>query len=272
MAKDFCTRFEIAVPVDEARKRFINRVVNIVFEDFMLILDQNARYRVERFVVAELGDEYEHNHKPLKAYCGNDFAKVLEALEAIYKIATGKAERGALDAKMEYLMNAAETDLGIRWRNGKFYKAGAEELDKALVNDVLTWLKQGEYGEVKTALEHGLNHFMSSVKRPELRKDVITDAYEALESMSKIVIGKDKKDLSANREKFLAAIDAPQEVRDLMKSYIDFGCEYRHGAGAKTRPVPSDADTEMYLYLTGAFLRRAVRAREDIAGRKLARP
>ena len=124
---------------------------------------------------------------------------------------------------------------------------------------MLTWLKGEEFREVRAALEKALRHLMGSVARPELRKDVITDTYEALESLSKIVTGT-SRDLSGNRELFLSKIKAPAEIHNLVKEYIDFGCEYRHGAGAAARPTPSEADTEMYLYLTGALIRRALRA------------
>jgi hypothetical protein len=53
-------------------------------------------------------------------------------------------------------------------------KSGAELLDKALVNDVLQWLRDKAYENVFMPYEKGLRHFLEAEKRPEVLSDVIT--------------------------------------------------------------------------------------------------
>jgi hypothetical protein len=260
MSKDFYTRFNIPTDVAGARRRFMNRVIDRI-DDILFSngVPSDTRYRAERHIALKLGTRYEPQ-KPISDYFDGDFHKTLQALEAVYEF-MGQTQRAReqLDGYVRQLMELCEVDIEVRWRDGKFYPAGAAELDKALVNDVLMWLREPQYSEVRAALENALNHLSGSLANEALRKDVITDAYEALESLSKIVLGSDKGDLSKNREQFLSKISAPAESRDLLKSYIEFGCEYRHGPGSRPRPTPSEADTEFFVYQTGAFIRRAVR-------------
>jgi hypothetical protein len=75
---------------------------------------------------------------------------------------------------------------------------------------------------VRTPFEKGLTHFLYAAKRPEVLADVVTDMYESLEALTKIVTGRSDKDLSANREMFLAKVKASDEYKKLLKHYIDY--------------------------------------------------
>jgi hypothetical protein len=158
-----------------------------------------------------------------------------------------------------YLLLVSEIDLAIRWRPPFFVPAGAEELDERLVNDNLLWLREdSSFEPVLTPYEKGLRHLVHSQNRPELLKDVITDMYESLEALAKLLTGRDS-DLSANAELFIKQVKASDEYKVILKNYIDYANRFRHAA-RKTQPRPnlSDRETESFVYLTGLFIRLAL--------------
>jgi hypothetical protein len=99
---------------------------------------------------------------------------------------------------------------------------------------------------------------LESDKRPELLSDVITDMYEALESLATIITGKDK-DLSANRELFVKKLRVSENYKTILKEYISYANDFRHGSSQDSqKPSPSNHEVESFIYLTGAFIRLAM--------------
>jgi hypothetical protein len=74
-----------------------------------------------------------------------------------------------------------------------------------LVNENLDWLSKQEFTSVLQPFEKALKHFLEARNSPERLAHTITDMYEALEAMAKIVNGNDK-DLSSNREAFISKL------------------------------------------------------------------
>ncbi len=100
---------------------------------------------------------------------------------------------------------------------------------------------------------------MESQKRPELRADVITDMYEALEALAKKATGKDL-DLVKNTG-FIDAVKASAEYKTMLANYIGYANRFRHAAKQTTpRPTLSERETESFVYLTGLFIRLAMPA------------
>ena len=67
-------------------------------------------------------------------------------------------------------------DLGVAYKNGKFYRTGAKELDQTLVIETLDWLK--EFPVTQNTFDEALREY--------LRKDyadTVTKCYSALESL-----------------------------------------------------------------------------------------
>ena len=80
-----------------------------------------------------------------------------------------------------------------------------------------------------------------------------------MEALAKIVTGRPKKDLSANRESFLKQVNASEAYKTILKDYIKYANEFRHAAEeGKQKPVPSRREVESFLYLTGLFIRMAM--------------
>src|SRR5215813_11581529 len=84
MVEKFHERFDIAVGLDEAKRRFVNRVSNDIFRGF---LHKNIPPReiddVKRGIVGRLGEDYV-SQSALQKYINYDFHKTLKSLEGFY--------------------------------------------------------------------------------------------------------------------------------------------------------------------------------------------
>ena len=193
-------------------------------------------------------------------HVGSDYYLCLRVLEALYQVLEGKNYQNTLSEKIDRAVRASEVDLGIGWQPPVFVPTGARLLDKSLVNDQLRWLSDPRYSTVYEPFEKGLSHFLETDKKPQLLADVITDMYEALEALAKIVTGRPNRDLSANAETFVSRVKASDHYKKLLKVYIAYANEFRHAEQeGKPRPSISRAEVESFVYLTGLFIRLAVR-------------
>jgi hypothetical protein len=264
MVAKFHERFEIEVGVQEARRRFAARVANLIFERFLTthFKDQWTRYQTEKYIASVLGDR--HSGHYLEALAGTaDFHRHLHAVEALYDYLVrdahyGNLERDALNGVVKEILEMSEVDIGVRWQAGRFIPEGARLLDDKLVNEPLRWLKSAGYENVLGPFQKGLQHLLQSQKTPALLSDVVTDMYEALEALAKVLTGRDA-DLSANQELLIKKVKASDGYKRLLKAYIEYANDYRHAAEQGTiRPTPSPAEAENFVYLTGTFIRLAM--------------
>ena len=245
--------------MEEAQKRFVNRIHNRVFDYFFEELIGYDLPKVKKAIANALGDRYSPHHSSIDPI-GGDFHRNLLAIETIYKysiLASYNCEK--IDTLIETTLNESEIDLCVRWKNGQFLPSGAKLLDDELVNKTLHWLRYQKYENVLTPFEKGLSHLLHSQKRPELLSDVITDMYEALEALSKIVTNRPDKDLSANRELFIKEIKASAAYKKILSEYINYANKFRHGVdGEKKKPNLNAKEVESFVYLTGLFIRLAM--------------
>lgn len=165
-----------------------------------------------------------------------------------------------LDTPVERTLRDAEVDLGVGYENGTFLRSGAELLDEKLINEALRWLSSRQHESILKPFSKGLEHFLKAGKSPELLSDVVTDMYEALEALGKIVTNRDK-DLSANAELFLKKLGVSEAYKKLLKEYISYANKFRHAADTSVpKPNLSTAEVESFIYLTGVFVRLAIQA------------
>jgi len=253
MAK-FEERFGLDVQIDEARKRFVHRAQYLILSKYVPNSVQGEFAYTEEIIVG-LGRPQEYFDLRLPRIVGPDFYDNLKAIEYVRRMAHDPT---ALDAIVTFVLNESEIDLGVRWENGVFVKAGAPLLDDKLVRDVLGWARDKKHETVLAPFEKGLRHFLESTKRPELLSDVVTDMYEALEAVAKIVTDRNV-DLASNRERFINAVRASDAYKKLLKEYVDYGCKFRHAVDAsEQKPALSPAEVESFIYLTGVFIRFAM--------------
>jgi len=250
--KDFNKRFDITESVEEAQKRFINRVLNI-FDQF------GVDYPLKRHVWNFLGERYFSNES-FEHLIKGDFNRCLMCLEAVNEILTGRYKPPFQpDSKIPFLLENSEIDLGVRWHEGKFIRSGARLLDDRLVNDPLHWLRDKKYKSVLKPYQKGLDHFLKSRKNPSLLSDVITDMYEALEALASIVTGKPNWDLSRARDLFIKKVKASNEYKNLLKEYIIYANKFRHAEEeGKPKPEVIPSEVESFIYMTGIFIRLTI--------------
>jgi hypothetical protein len=265
MTKKFNERFDIEVPIEEAKRRFINRVHNsLLGQEGLAGYDWPVTGRAVANALGELyaGGQLYHA-STFELYTRKEFHRTLQAIEALYGISSVFAQR--VDGLVAEILSLCEIDLGIRWTKGRFLPSGAKILDDKLVNEVLNWLRVGTYQTVLTPFEKGLDHLLRSQAKPELLTDVVTDVYESLEALAKIVCSNEKT-LDANREMFISRVSASNEYKQILRDYCEYAHRFRHGASApENKPTITHAETESFVYLTGLFIRLVISAGFSLA-------
>jgi hypothetical protein len=193
----FHKRFGISLDLSEVQRRFVNRTKNHIFDGLFQhdIEEKTVRSRVLWRVANDLGEEYDWNQW-FDDYIEDDYQNCLRALEAAYSGLGSKKHRNLLNRLIRDILDSSEIDLSIEWRDGIFLPKGAKILDTVLINDNLDWLAEQKFENVYKPFEKALRHFLASRKRPELRFDVVTDMYEALECICEDCYrAKDKRSL-----------------------------------------------------------------------------
>jgi hypothetical protein len=155
-------------------------------------------------------------------------------------------------------MDKCEIDLGIKWKSGIFSRSGAKSLDEELVNEPLQWLLEPKYQNVLSPFKKGLKHYMEATKDQSKLSDTITDMYEALEALARIV-NKNNSNLKENAEQFVSRLGLSKYYSKMLKDYCDYAHEYRHAAKiASERRPPKPQEVEAFIYTTGLFIRLAM--------------
>lgn len=258
MTDKFHERFNIHVPIEEARKRFVNRIHNEALGRFFYALPDGVRHQAEGTVITILGIENTH-HQSLTRYIGDDFRNNVRGVEALFN-ALNMAGRGRLlEPIILNILSLSEVDLGIRWHEGRFAPSGSPLLDEKLVNDVLNCLKPKEFEGVLKPFQKGLEDLIQSINIPARIQDVVTEMYEALEALAKIVTGRRDKDLSSNAELFIKSAQVSDAYKPILKEYIAHGNKIRHaGKDGQPKQDLTRKEVESFVYLTGVFIRLAV--------------
>jgi hypothetical protein len=187
----------------------------------------------------------------------------LYATEALYKSLSNVSPQlgDYFDFLVDQTIRETEMYLDISWHRGHFEKKGAALLDEKLVNESLRWLADPKYQSVLVPFQKGLSHLLGGTKDQQRYGDAVTDMYEALEAMAKLVTGKPTRELSALREEFIAKLRLPETHKVMLKEYIDYGCDFRHALEAgQPRTWPLEHEAENFVYMTGVFIRLAIQA------------
>ena len=260
---DFHERFDIPVDIEEARKGFVNRVCNRIFDTWNLLYKAlpPLAFNIEfRSIISELGIRYDKNFKSIYNCINTDnYFEVLRGIEVIYKHSTYFDMKSIIDQNMNnHIIPASELDLDIRWENGKFIRMGARLFDEKIIDDTLDWLRGKSYSTVIEPFEQARNHLLESESRPQVLPHVITKSYEALEALSLILVG--KSNLRGNKELFVKKINGDDFHKKILKEYVEYGCLYRHSPkpNGSPRPQLSIAKAEFFFYFTGTFIRLAM--------------
>jgi hypothetical protein len=270
--KRFNEIFGLEDGVEEGKRRFVERVNHVIFHDIDTEHCDEFGYRnLFDLVCFELGvnahdfpqrrqhsllDDDTYSPAPIRTLTTNDFDKTLLVLCTLYLyIQYGSdAEKGQqwLSKRIGLALSRCSCDIGIRWKEGFFYPSGAEELDKPLIEETLTWLKDypNESKDYRTALQRYLEE--------KSLGDVIKNCYSAVEGVARKVLGNEKT-LDNNKDELLAKIGLSDGWKPLLASYIKYAHDYRHASPERhdiTKP-----EAEAYLYMTGLIIRLIIESK-----------
>jgi hypothetical protein len=259
--------------IDEEKKRFVHRVNQSIlyeiekgrfidyqelFKDVCFDLGVNAYdLLTTRGYGAAYGrrllkvDPDSLEAPPLRVLTKDDFQKTLETLCSICFCLDADDQKW-LSHAITTAMSLCTCDIGVRWREGLFYQSGAEELDKHLIEENLTWLKDypAERQDYRRALE-------CYFKRQSLT-DVVKNCYSAVEGLVRTILG-NRKTLDKNKELLLKQIRLSEGWKSILANYINYVHDYRHASPDRHKITGEEA--EACLYMTGLIIRLVIESK-----------
>lgn len=110
--RPFHERFDIDVGTDVAKRYFINRAINDIFDFVRDGVDYSWYLAVKKAVASSLGERYVQDNR-IEGYVRGNFQRCLQALEAVYE-ATANAEE--VSERISSIVRQSEVDLGVDWQ------------------------------------------------------------------------------------------------------------------------------------------------------------
>jgi hypothetical protein len=185
-------------------------------------------------------------------YIPADFMMMLRALEYLY--ADFPAGRDALEGIIQEGLSTAPCDLQVRWEGGRFLPATVGLLDHSLVSPQLAFLRNAGLTGAAGPLEQALQALLDGRANAGRFKDVIRNAYEAVEYAAKRVTGRDR-DLSANRDQLARDARLTRPNVALLREFIEYGNDYRHADSLEGLPAVDYDRAEEFIFHAAMLLR-----------------
>jgi hypothetical protein len=246
--KEIYERLGLKTDIAKEKKKFVNRI-KLVANNIADILPLGEYGGIDYEVSFRLGLEDEDFVDHLDTL---EFDETLLWCEAVLT-ALSAYDKRAFDYMQEKIVQAIEEaviDLGVIYKQGKFYCKGAGELDQTLVIETLDWLK--EFPTTKGVFENALREY--------LRKDypdAITKCYSALEGFAKEAL-RSSRSLDNLIPELLTKLVLSDQWKGILVHFCNYAHEFgsRHGKrdSAKTREL-NPGEVEAYIYQTGLIMR-----------------
>lgn len=267
--KRFNKIFGLGDGIEEERRRFVERVNQFIFHDIDTGNTDKFRYRtLFELLCFELGinaHDFQRRMLGYRSYApasirtltGDDFNKTLLVLCILYAYLGDSSYPETnlhkwLSDKIELVLSRCSRDIGIRWNEGFFYPAGAEELDKPLIEETLTWLN--DYPDERKDYQRALECYM----KEDSLVDVIKNCYLAIEGVTRKVLV-NAKSLDKNKEQLLQKINLSTGWKSILANYIIYAHDFRHASGQRHEIKKQEA--EGYLYMTGLIIRLIIESK-----------
>jgi len=269
--KRFNKIFGLKPVVVVERKQFVERVNHIIFHDIDTGDTDKFLYpALFDKVCFELGvNAHDYGKRTfgygIHEYClpvsirtliGDDFNKTLLVLCILYTYLQDSSYHEEchkwLSDQIELVLSRCSCDIGIRWKEGFFYPAGAEELDKPLIEETLTWLN--DYPDERKDYQRALECYL----KEDSLADVIKNCYLAIEGVTRKVLGNDKT-LGSNKEQLLQKIDLSDGWKSILANYIKYAHDFRHAS--EQRHEIKKQESEGYIYMTGLIIRLIIESK-----------
>ena len=271
---DFKKRFGLKIDVEDLKRDFVNKVNHMLIEP----LDESVGFyygsdnSLFDFVSIEFNINpseiiREHNRNsyssaayrpPLTYFSSKEFRGTLLLTEVLYDYYRRINSYGSkewtdkINAVVQFALNQPAS-LGIVWRDGKFYPEGAEEFDEKLISDVLKWLESKP--KIQALYKNALDNYSQSLSSEIKRKDVISNAFQAVEKLTQEFLESPKPSFDNNFNTLVDKLDIDKEWKKIFNSYRELSKEFGRHAGTKDSFIPTKEDTEAFLYLSGLIMR-----------------
>ena len=273
---DFNSRFGKSINPEEVKKDFINKVIHYLIEPLDKQLGwyyggSSSGTEIFNFVAMEFNqnptniiDEHNRNnfdpysrYRPsFKIFSNENFEKTLLLIEVFYEYLLGHDVHGygpeEIDRIVVYSLSQP-ISIGVYWSDGKFYPEGAEEFDEKLVSDVLKWLESKP--KIQALYKNALDHYSQSINGPIKRKDVVSNAFQAVEKLTKEYLQTQRESFDNNFNSLVDKLDLDKEWKKIFNSYKELSKEFGRHAGTGDKFIPTQEDTEAFLYLSGLIMR-----------------
>jgi hypothetical protein len=270
---DFKKRFGRSINIEEVKKDFVNKINHYLFQEIenYMGLYYIGNNKIFDFLCLSLNKEPnevlvdyhknfliidEYRIPPLKYFTKNDFEQTLCVIEILYEyFKTSDDFR-----KDEYLKLIDDVvskalnqplSLGIFCHDGKFYPAGAKELSERLIYEPLEWLK--DYPKVELLFKNALDHYSKSLQDPIKRKDVISNSFQAIEELTRILLNNNKA-FDNNFNDLIKKLELNPHWSHILNRYKELSKEFGRHPG-REEFIPPQSDTEAFLYLSGLIMR-----------------
>jgi len=276
---DFHKRFGKTIDPEEVKRDFVNKVDHYLIEplderdgrdysdyncalfDFVAIeFNQNPSDIIRAY---NRNNFYSYGtHKPsFKTFSQNDFERTLLLIEIFYDYFSGSGRNNRYDGeqwikRIDTVTNIAlnqPISLGVSWRDGKFYPEGVEEFDEKLIEDVIKWLESKP--KISVLYKNALDHYSQSISDSVKRKDVISNAFQAVEQLTRGYLESKKSSFDNNFNALVDKLAINKEWKKIFNSYRELSKEFGRHAGSGDNFIPSQEDTEAFLYLSGLIMR-----------------
>lgn len=271
---DFKKRFGEDITLEEVKKDFVNKINYFLFQN----INRSNYYNYPRLLhyisiglsmdpadidilhSQNFARGLEDSFPEIDYFAKHDFKKTMIVVEILYSYFSSDLEHSESE-KIRYLKminNAVEValvqpiNMGISWKDGKFYPAGAKELNEKLISDVLSWLE--DYEKVKLIYNNALEHYSKSLQDAIKRKDVISNALQAVEELTRILLQNDKA-FDNNFKELTEKLSLNSHWSKILNNYKELSKEFGRHPGRGNEFIPEKSDTEAFLYLSGLVLR-----------------
>lgn len=276
---DFNKRFGKTIDPEEVKCDFVNKVTHYLIEP----LDERDGWHYSEhnsglfnFVSIEFNrnpsdiirahnrnnfSSYDTYKPSYKVFSQGDFEQTLLLIEIFFDYFSGSGRNNRYDgdqwikrinAVVQIALNQP-ISLGVTWREGKFYPEGAEEFDEKLIEDVLKWLESKP--KISVLYKNALDHYSQSISDPVKRKDVISNAFQAVEQLTREYLASPKLSFDNNFNALVDKLSIDKEWKKIFNSYRELSKEFGRHAGQTDEFIPTQEDTEAFLYFSGLIMR-----------------